>query len=313
MSHPFEVGKTYRNRAGEYVVQALDDDRMTIRYQDGRILVTSAQMQARIWENIQFERQMARAEERQRQALEARKTTRQRTARVKQARPKPTFGGFEASDFEPKKRGIAWSSRRELGRVLAKELSERTKATFDQWAAPRQSRVHVARKGSYDPEAREANASLYVAVNEKGVTYGFRVGRLPGKEEGDWPWARLVNALSDEKQVQPLLHSAQDAHHLRMDIYAMEISYGLVAQVTVEGNAFLWQHKDAEQEVQQTMNAQELATYLRSLAPNKRCGLYVRKRLSPQAAQQAGAKVVDEIIAVLEALVPLYDISVGAS
>jgi hypothetical protein len=76
MSHPFEVGKTYRNRAGEYVVQALDDDRMTIRYQDGRILVTSAQMQARIWENIQFERQMARAEERQRQALEARKTNR---------------------------------------------------------------------------------------------------------------------------------------------------------------------------------------------------------------------------------------------
>src|SRR5512136_2124245 len=108
MAHPFEVGKTYRNRAGEYIVQALDGDRMTIRYQDGRSLITSAQMQARIWENIQFERQMARAEERQRQALEARKTTRQRTARVKQARPKIRFDGFEAADFEPKKRGIAW-------------------------------------------------------------------------------------------------------------------------------------------------------------------------------------------------------------
>src|SRR5512139_3464342 len=116
MSHPFEVGKSYRNRAGEYTVQALDGDKMTIRYQDGRTLVTSAQMQGRIWENIQFERQMARAEERQRQALEARKSTRQRTGRERPARPKPTFGGFEASDFEPKKRGIAWTSRRELGR-----------------------------------------------------------------------------------------------------------------------------------------------------------------------------------------------------
>jgi len=313
MSHPFEVGKTYRNRAGEYVVQALDGDRMTIRYQDGRTLVTSAQMQARIWENIQFERQMARAEERQRQALEARKATRQRTAQAKQTRPKHAFDGFEESDFEVKTRGIAWSSRREMGRVLAKELSERTRAAFDFWAAPRQSRVHVARKGSYDPKAREANASLYVAVNEKGVTYGFRVGRLPGQEEGDWPWARLVNALAEEEKMQPMLHSMQDTHHLRLDIYAMGISYGLVAQVTVQGNAFLWQHKDAEQEVEQTMTAQELAEYLRALAPNKRCGLYMRKRLSPQAAQQARAKVVDEISAVLEALVPLYDISVGTS
>jgi hypothetical protein len=311
MAHPFEVGKTYRNRAGEYVVQALDGDRMTIRYQDGRTLVTSAQMQARIWENIQFERQMARAEERQRQALEARKTTRQRTAQVKQTRPKLAFGGFENSDFEVKTRGVAWSSRRELGRVLAKELSERTKATFDHWAAPRQSRVHVARKGSYDPEAREANASLYVAVNEKGVTYGFRVGRLPGKEEGDWPWARLVNALAGDEQVQPMLHSMQDTHHLRLDVYAMEVSYGLVAQITTQGKAFLWQHKDAEQEVQQTMSGPELAAYLRALAPGKRCGLYVRKRISPQAAQQAGANVAKEIITVLEALVPLYDVSVG--
>jgi hypothetical protein len=312
MSHPFEVGKTYRNRAGEYVVQALDGDRMTIRYQDGRTLVTSAQMQARIWENIQFERQMARAEERQRQALEARKTTRQRTAQVKQARPKPTFDGFEASDFEPKKRGIAWTSRRELGRVLARELSERTKMAFDYWAAPRQARVHVARKEYYDPEAREANASLYVAVNEKGVTYGFRVGRLAGKEEADWPWARLVNALAENEQAQQILHSMLNTHHLRLDVYAMEVSYGMVAQIATQGEAFLWQYKGPEQEVQQTMSGQELAEYLRTLAPGKRCGLYVRKRISPQAGQQAGAKVVDEMITVMEALVPLYDVSVRA-
>jgi hypothetical protein len=311
MSHPFEVGKSYRNRAGEYTVQALDGDRMTIRYQDGRTLVTSAQTQARIWENIQFERQMARAEERQRQALEARKSTRQRTARQKPTRPIPTFDGFEASDFEPKKRGIAWTSRRELGRVLARELSGRTKAAFEYWAAPRQARVHVARKGHYDASDREANASLYVAVNEKGVTYGFRVGRLPGNEEPHWPWGRLVAALAKDEQVQQMLHTMLDTHNLRLDIYAMEVSYGRVAQVTVQGDHFLWLHKDAEQELEQPMNGQELAEYLSTLAPAKRCGLYVRTRILPQAAQQAGSGVADEIVTIMEALVPLYDVTVG--
>jgi hypothetical protein len=196
--------------------------------------------------------------------------------------------------------------------VLARELSERTKAAFDHWVVPRQARVHVARKEYYDPEVREANASLYVAVNEKGVTYGFRVGRLAGKEEADRPWARLVNALAEEKEVQQMLLSMLGTHRLRLDVYAMEVSYGLVAQITAQGEAFLWQHKDAEQEVQQTMSGPELAEYLRALAPGKRCGLYVRKRISPQAAQQAGANVVKEIVTALEALVPLYDVSVGA-
>ncbi|NIV35778.1 MAG: hypothetical protein GWN58_41905, partial [Anaerolineae bacterium] len=64
MSHPFEVGKPYRNRIGQYTVQEIEGDRMVIRYEDGKTLITSARIQARIWENIQFEHQMAMAEER---------------------------------------------------------------------------------------------------------------------------------------------------------------------------------------------------------------------------------------------------------
>ena len=105
MSHPFEVGKPYRNRVGEYVVQEIAGDQMVIRYVDGRTLTTSVTIQARIWENIQFEKQLARAEERRQQAQEARQAARRRTARRK---ARPTFGGFEEADFETKTRGIAW-------------------------------------------------------------------------------------------------------------------------------------------------------------------------------------------------------------
>lgn len=312
MSHPFEEGKTYRNRDGEYVVQEIEGDRMTIRYVDGRTLVTSAQIQARIWENIQFEKQMAMAEERKRQAQEARQVARQRTARAKKARAKPTFNGFEAADFEPKQRGIAWSSRKELGRVLAYELTERYEGSFEHRIVPRRSKVHVVRKDQYDLETRETNAALFVAVDEGGVTYGFRVGKPGGQPKVDWSWSILMTKLEKTEEVQGTLRDALDKQDLSLDVYAMEVSYGQVGQITAKGKGFLWQHEDAEQAVTREMNGKELAEYLRTVAPKKRCDLYVRKRISSDAALEAGVNVSNEIVTVFEALLPLYEASGGA-
>ncbi len=312
MSHPFEVGKTYRNRSGEYVVQEIEDDRLTIRYTDGRTLVTSARIQARIWENIQFEKQMAMAEERRLQAQEARRVVRQRTARARKARAKPTFDGFEESDFESKKRGIAWSSRKELGRMLAYELARRTEEAYEYQIVPRRSEVHVAQKGQYDTAGRETNAALFVAVDEDRVSYGFRVGKPAGKVQAGWPWSVLVSKLAKLEDVRGALHSALNEYDLSLDVYAMDMSYEQVGQITPQGEGFFWRHEDAEQEVTRPMTGKEVAGYLQTVAPDKQCDLYVRKVLLPEAALRAGADIVDEIVTVFEALVPLYDASIGA-
>ncbi len=312
MSHPFEVGKRFRNRVGEYVVQAIEGDRLTIRYTNGQTLVTSAQLQTRIWENIQFERQMQLEEEKKRLAQEERKAARQRTARARRARAKPTFDGFEESDFEAKTRGIAWSSRKELGRVLAHALNQRTKGSFDHWIVPRQSAVHVGRKDRYSTETRETNAALFVSVDEEGVSYGFSVGKPEGKPKVKWPWSLLVAASTEAESVREALHSAMKDHDLTLDVYAMGVSYGQVAQVSVEGKGFNWRQEGAEQEVTRSMNGEELAGYLNTVTPNKRCALYLYKQLAPQAAIKADAGVADEIATVFEALVPIYDVSVGS-
>lgn len=309
MSHPFEVGKTYRNRDGEYVVQAIEGDRLTIRYTDGRTLVTNVQIQTRIWENIHFERQMVLEEERKQQALEERRAARQRTARARKERAKPTFDGFQESDFEPKKRGLAWSSRKELGRVLAYELNQHTKGSFDHWIVPRRSEVHVGRKERYNTETRETNAALFVAVDEEGVSCGFRVGKPAGKAKAAWPWSILVAASAEAEPVREALRAAMVAHGLTLDIYAMEVSYGLVAQVTVEGEGFQWRQEDAEQEVTRSMSGEALADYLKTVAPKQRSDLYVRKQLTPKAAMKAGAGAAKQIAELFEALVPVYDAS----
>jgi hypothetical protein len=310
MSHPFEVGKRYRNRLGEYVVQTIDGIHMTIRYEDGRTLDTKVDIQARIWENIQFEKQMAMAEERRRLAAEERKAARQRAARARRERAKPTFDGFEASDFEPKTRGIAWHSRKELGRVLAYELSRRLEGTFGYWIVPRRSKLHVALREAYETEERETNAAFLMAAAEEGLSYGFTVGKPKGRSKAAWPWRILMANLEKNDSVRKALYEAMAKNDLQIDVWAMEKSYGQVARITAEGKGFLWQHEDEEQEVSQKMNGEELAEYLKSVTPTKRCELHVRKRIPPKNAVAAGSEVSDEILTVIESLMPIYDASV---
>jgi hypothetical protein len=312
MSHPFEVGKTYRNRAGEYVVEEIEGDRMKIRYVGGSTLVTDVNIQARIWENIQFERQLARTEERQRQAQEARRAARQRTARTRRTRARPTFDGFEKNDFDTQTRGIAWKGRRDLGRVLAYEMNRRVGEGFDHWIVPYQSEIHVARKDHYDPDLREYYAALFVSASEDGVSYGFHVGKPGGKAKGGDHWSRLVNSLAEDEQVRQALRSAMEQHQLHLVLYAMDVKYGQVGRVTVQEGEYLFEHETADQTVTREMTGKEMADYLVDLAPNKRSDLYLGRQVSVDDALKAGKGIADEMATVCESLVKLYDASVGA-
>jgi hypothetical protein len=291
---------------GEYVVLSIDANQMKIRYVNGGTLVTDVNIQARIWENIQFEEQMSRAEERRRQALEARTAARLRS---REAKTRPGFGGFREEDFQPKKRGIAWTNRRVLGKVLAYELSQRTKQAFDQWLIPHQAAVHIARKDLYDAEVPGRNAALFVAVNEQGTSYGLYIGKLEGKVLATSPWSVFVGALEDDRAVREAVWSAMETQGLSLDVYAMLVSYGLVARVTLQETDFLWQQETAQQGVARPMDWEELTEALQDVAPDKRCELYLCKRLSADEALKAGADITGEIVAVFEALLPVYDAS----
>jgi hypothetical protein len=308
MSHPFQVGKPYRNRVGEYVVESIDGDQMTVRYVGGGILETSIRLQTRIWENIQFEEQMAREEERRRLAREERLEARRR-ARLEKMIPK--FGGFQPSDFEFKKRGIAWSSRKNLGKVLAYELSQRTETKYDNWVIPRQSGVQVARVDKFDKEHRDRNAAFFVAAAEEGARYGLHVGRSGGEEKATWPWSVFVSLLAADNPVRRALRTVMRTQDLSLDVYAMQVRYGLVGRITVEPRGFMWQQETADQEVTKKMDWKGMEELLQTLAPGKRCELHLTKRMPLHAALEAGADVAKELLPLFEELMPVYDICVG--
>jgi hypothetical protein len=308
MSQPFEVGKTYLNRAGEYVVQAIEGDRMRIRYVDGRVLVTSVEIQARIWENIQLERGMARDEERRRQARDARLQMRKRT---RQARTRPRFQGFQEEDFQSEARQIAWSSREELGKVLAYHLNQQPGGGFGYWIVPRESGIHVAREAFFERDNRDRIALFFVSAAESGLTYGFGVGKGRGEAKAESAWGRFLDALQNDK-IRQAIRSAMETYDLSLDVYAMQEGFSQVGHVTVQEDGFLWQHETAEQETTRQMDWAALAEYVGTVAPGKRCAVYLRKKLAIREAVESGAGLSGKIAAVFLDLVPLYDASSGA-
>jgi len=314
MPHPFEVGKSYRNRAGEYVVVSIDDDQMKIRYVSGaKTLVTDVTMQTRIWENIQFEEQMSRAEERRRLAQEARLVAR---ARIKHARAKPVFGGFQDGDFEFKKRGVAWLSRKELGKALAYELSQRAAKPFLCWPVPRRAAVHIAQKDRYDTKTLDRNAAFFVAVNEPGVSFGLYVGKPEGKAEATWPWSLLLAALAAGTKVREALWTALEKQQLSLDVYAMQVSFGMVGQVTIQDSRLLWQQETAQQGVTRPVDWAELVDILTALTAGspggtpgaeKRCELYVCKHVSKEESVKPDGDLIGAMETVFHALLPVYE------
>jgi len=299
MPHPFEVGRTYRNRVGEYTVLSIDGAQMKIRYVSGGSLVTDVSLQARIWENIQLEEQQSRVDERRRQALEARLAARLKT---KEARARPTFAGFQETDFQPRKRGVSWAGRKALGKVLALELSRRTKNPFDQWLVPYQATVHVAPKDAYDPEAPGRNAAFFVAASERGISYGYHLGKPEGELQPTWPWPAWLTALAGNQPLRAAVSAAMRAHGLGLDVYTMQVSYGLTARVTAQDNGFLWRQESAQDGVDRPLDWEGLLETLRTLAPGKRCALHLCKELPVEETLKAGPAIADQIAQLFQAL-----------
>jgi hypothetical protein len=280
---------------------------MKLKYVSGGTIESRIGLQARIWENIQFEEQLAREEERQRLAKEAQLEARRRSAQAKKAKAKPKFAGFKKADFEEKKRGIAWKTRKELGKVLEWEMKEHTKADYGSWIVPRKSAVDVARKDRWGADARENNAAFFVSASPSGLAYGFRVGKLAGKIKAKSPWKDFMALVGEDSKARRALRAAMKQHEMSLDVWVEEISYGQVAQVTVTDRGFLWQQVTADQEATKKMTWPKLAEYLETVAPDRRCDIFLTKRLTPGEASTARGTISAKIMAVFEDLLVAYE------
>src|SRR5512135_1742021 len=68
LGYPFQVGETYANRQGNYEVLEIAPPKITVRYEDGGLLVADIAVLARIWANLQSPEELPKPRPRPRAA-----------------------------------------------------------------------------------------------------------------------------------------------------------------------------------------------------------------------------------------------------
>jgi len=121
----------------------------------------------------------------------------------------------------------------------------------------------------------------------------------------------MLAALVADKQLRTTIESVMKARNLSLDVYAMEVSYGQVANVTLSGAGFLWERETDQQMINREMDWDELVGYLQEVGAEARVDLYLRSSLSSEEAVNAGAAISRDMVATFVALMPAYGASIG--
>ena len=106
----FEVGHKYENMKGVYEVISINGDSMIIRWESGEQISTPTDLQRRIIERMQRERQERDNEKIQNEPKKPKRKNRKSTSKYRSQ-----FKGFEESDFKKNVTETNWRSRSCLG------------------------------------------------------------------------------------------------------------------------------------------------------------------------------------------------------
>ena len=303
MDHPFEVGRTFRNRQGEYVVVSLQGPVMLIRYTDGTLLETRVEVQNRIWNNIQLdaaaERQQARLEavRRERQARKGRGTAH----RGRRAQ------GLVESDFKAGVAGTSWRARTHLGGLLAQELSLATPYEFQSYAIYRQAWVQIAELEHYDAEVKVRQAKFVFGLDAERATCGFYVERNDGPMDDTWHWPSMMRALKADEALHAELQTAMLEHNLQWRIHTHAAEPVGVVDAIPGALRWKWPRVDSPESLTWTGFVDRLG----ALDPETWWNLWLVTGLPKLDALAAGLDIARWAVAAYRALMRLYALSTG--
>lgn len=303
MDHPFEVGKQYRNRHDEYVVLAIQEPLMLIRYADGTTLRTRVDIQSRIWSNIQMEAAVKREQERlegSRQA--ARSGTGGRRAMSLGRRAQ----ALRESDFQVGVAGTEWRSRSRLGGLLARELSQATTYEFLSYAVHGQAWVHIVEPAHYESKTSKQKAKFVFGLDDEQAIYGFYIERNSGPMDASWHWPSMMRALQVDEALHGELHTAMRTHSLEWRMQAHNEAAPL-AVISVAGNGLQWARPgDSNQE---PITWVEFVAWLGALDPETWWNLWLVASLPRADALAEGLGIAGKAVALYRALLRLYEAS----
>ncbi len=192
----FVIGGTYENMKGAYEVVSIKGEEMTIRWESGETIQTPIDLQLRIIERM----------EREREAKKELAVTKKRTASGRSKK----FQGFSEEDFSSTVKGL-WRGRTALGGADTAALDDYG-LRINSWAVQRCPVVHWADETHRKSGNDEQQAKLFVQLDPAGLYCGFQVDRDAGSDPKNADWTLFSDWLAEEEN-ETWLHQKCRSHH----------------------------------------------------------------------------------------------------
>lgn len=188
----FNVDEQYENEKGVFRVISIHRDDMVIRWKNGEEILTKIDLQRRI------------AERRQREKDEQ-STASEPPSKSPLTRGKTVFPGFAPTDFKKSASGTTWRSRNQLGTAVTQKI-DTTRFKFNSWAFGNKPEMHIQDIKHHSSAAADYQARFFVRVDQHALYYGFHVARPDNKSGASNDWNASSSWLNQEEN-EEILHT----------------------------------------------------------------------------------------------------------
>jgi len=282
----FEVGGKYENMKGVFEVIAIRRDSMDIRWENGEEISTPIELQQRILERMQHEKEME-------EALALQKAKKAKSAASKSGKQ---FAGLETSDFSNTVSKTVWRGRGQLGGAVAQRFKS-TKFKFNSWAVLRKPEVQWLDVKRQKQDDLPLQVKLYARVEAKGLFYGIHIpSPKPGSEDAtDW---HAMLAWMERPENDTWLKKQCLSHELCI----RDLNHkGFHGTLTVADDK--WVHSISEEDASAV---ESLGAFLSDACQTGELSLRIEAFIPKDDVVEKKKGIVEDLIALFESLMPMY-------
>jgi hypothetical protein len=282
----FRVDEQYENEKGVFRVISIHGNEMIIRWEDGEEICTEIDLQRRI------------AERRQREK-EERASADKFPSKAGSTGKKAVFSGFAPTDFKKSPYKTTWRSRSQLGAAVAQKIVT-NRFTFNSWAFGNEPEMHVQDIEHHGhAETDDYQARFFVRVDQQALYYGFRVARPDNKGGTSTDWNAFSGWLTQQENEQ-MLHAIAVKDNLTVCNRTRPSAGTLLA--SDEG----WRADESGRQP----NQEALVVYINDVPETTPFDLQLACAIDKDEAVACGLDIVGKIAQLFTRLLPLYQAAV---
>lgn len=287
----FKIGQEYENRKGVYEVLALDKDVMSIRWENGEEVTTTADLQRRIIESMNHELASIRTK---------------KSGRNKQPQALKTaikFAGLKDDDFSKDVSGATWRHYDSLGGAVAVRLKS-DKFDIASWPIFGLSAIHWADLDHRHHNASQLHPEFFARLDDSHLYFGLTVA-LPSQEkevdDGKNPFTTWLTDTENDAWLNKVISK----HNLSIHGTNGEQTFG--GTVLSDGSKWLFSNDAGEEK-----EIESLTNFLDELTKSVQAELQITTTVKKEEVITRGTEIAEDIAKLFEVLMPVYEATAAA-